>query len=88
MLCRKFSLPLSRRYWLARDHLTTAWRQESPHGHCFRFDQHLLEAFLEQAGFSDIHAFAYKSGIDLNFLLDSEDRWVESFAIEAKRPAF
>ena len=60
--------------------------RESPHGHCFMFDEHLLHGFLEQAGFVEISRKGFRSGRDPALLLDSESRWVESFAMEAVRP--
>ena len=60
--------------------------RESPYGHCFMFDQQLLAAFLEAAGFVNVRPCGYRSGEDASLLLDSEERWVESFAMEARRP--
>lgn len=60
--------------------------RESPHGHCFMFDELLLRGFLEEAGFVDIRRTGFRSGRDKALLLDSEIRWVESFAMEAVRP--
>lgn len=60
--------------------------RESPYGHCFMFDQQLLAAFLEASGFVNVRPCGYRSGADTSLLLDSEERWVESFAMEAQRP--
>jgi predicted SAM-dependent methyltransferase len=61
--------------------------RESANGHCFMFDQNLLGAFLVSAGFVNVSYCGFRSGADANLLLDSEDRWVESFAMEAQRPS-
>ena len=60
--------------------------RESPYGHCFMFDRHLLKAFLSKVGFVTIRSCGYRSGKDPNLFLDSEERWAESFAMEAQRP--
>jgi len=60
--------------------------RESPHGHCFMFDQRLLHDFLAEAGFVDIGRTGFRSGREPALLLDSESRWIESFAMEAVRP--
>lgn len=60
--------------------------RESPHGHCFMFDELLLRAFLIKTGFVNIVACDFRSGSDPQLLLDSSERWIESFAMEAQRP--
>lgn len=50
------------------------------------FDNHLLTAFLGRVGFTSIQENGFCEGLDYRLLLDSDDRWVESFAMEARRP--
>ena len=61
--------------------------RESPFGHCTMFDRHLLGAVLTQIGFIDIKSQSFRTGRDAFLLLDTEERWVESFAIEASKPS-
>jgi hypothetical protein len=60
--------------------------RESPFGHCTMFDQQLLGSVLGNCGFINVKAEGYRSGRDPALLLDSESRWIESFAIEATKP--
>lgn len=60
--------------------------RQSPYGHCFMYDKRLLQAFLEKSGFCKIKLCAFRSGGDHSLLLDSPERWEESFAMEAQRP--
>jgi|LakMenEpi03Aug12_release.lakeMendotaPanAssembly.Ray.scaffolds.fasta_scaffold22915_2 SAM-dependent methyltransferase len=60
--------------------------RDSPHGHCFMFDNHLLNAFLSRVGFTSIQEKGFREGVDSQLLLDSGERWAESFAMEAQRP--
>ena len=62
--------------------------RDSPHGHCFMYDSSLLTAFLDKVGFVDIRRSDFSQGDDSLLLLDSEERWIESFAIEARKPEF
>jgi hypothetical protein len=60
--------------------------RQSPYGHRFMFDEHLLRAFLEDAGFVGIRRTEFQAGRDQALLIDSKSRWVESVAMESVRP--
>jgi hypothetical protein len=60
--------------------------RQSPYGHRFMFDEHLLRAFLEDAGFVGIRRTEFQAGRDQALLIDSKSRWVEFVAMESVRP--
>ncbi len=60
--------------------------RESPFGHCTMFDAQLLGSLLKSVGFVDVRTERFRTGRDIALLLDTESRWVESFAMEASKP--
>lgn len=50
------------------------------------FDTHLHGELLKSVGFVDVKSERIRTGRDMDLLLDTESRWVESFAIEAIKP--
>jgi predicted SAM-dependent methyltransferase len=57
--------------------------RDSPYGHRFMYDFHVLNLLLRHCGFGSISRQSYRKGTDALLLLDSESRAGESLYVEA-----
>jgi SAM-dependent methyltransferase len=59
------------------------WDRDSPHGHRFMYDFHLLQTVLLECGFRSVSRTAFAVGTDPVLLIDSASRAEESLYLEA-----